>query len=164
MCFELIHFLIIYVFAGLEYPRLSSSKQNEKNIAQPVADRSFFSFFWQSRIVFFLMNIHNRFRTIYFARVSPPDSTLSIHFIILLGVSVALSTHYFCILQSGQSLIEHSYKADSDLSPAGWEYAEKLKDFVLERRAKSLEQRGLDPSKRKLVVCICEPQEEKERR
>ncbi|KAF8813143.1 bifunctional 6-phosphofructo-2-kinase/fructose-2,6-bisphosphate 2-phosphatase [Phlegmacium glaucopus] len=75
----------------------------------------------QSRIVFFLMNIHNRFRTIYFAR-------------------------------SGQSLIEHSYKADSDLSPAGWDYAEKLRDFVLERRAKSLEQRGLDPSKRKLVI------------
>ncbi|KAJ7185629.1 6-phosphofructo-2-kinase-domain-containing protein [Mycena filopes] len=59
----------------------------------------------QSRIVFFLMNIHNRYRTIYFAR-------------------------------SGQSLIEHSFKADSDLSPAGWEYAERLKEFVLERRAK----------------------------
>ncbi|GJE85217.1 bifunctional 6-phosphofructo-2-kinase/fructose-2,6-bisphosphate 2-phosphatase [Phanerochaete sordida] len=75
----------------------------------------------QSRIVFFLMNIHNRFRTIYFAR-------------------------------SGQSLIEHSYKADSDLSPAGWEYAERLKEFVLERRAKSLEQRGLDASERRLVI------------
>ncbi|KAJ6448934.1 6-phosphofructo-2-kinase-domain-containing protein [Mycena sanguinolenta] len=59
----------------------------------------------QSRIVFFLMNIHTRYRTIYFAR-------------------------------SGQSLIEHSFKADSDLSPAGWEYAEKLKEFVLERRRK----------------------------
>ncbi|KAJ7064999.1 6-phosphofructo-2-kinase-domain-containing protein [Mycena amicta] len=69
----------------------------------------------QSRIVFFLMNIHNRYRTIYFAR-------------------------------SGQSLIEHSYKADSDLSPAGWEYAERLKDFVLERRAKQ----GL--SDRRLVI------------
>ncbi|EKM57551.1 uncharacterized protein PHACADRAFT_138754 [Phanerochaete carnosa HHB-10118-sp] len=75
----------------------------------------------QSRIVFFLMNIHNRFRTIYFAR-------------------------------SGQSLIEHSYKADSDLSPAGWEYAERLKEFVLERRAKSLEQRGLDGADRRLVI------------
>ncbi|THU84353.1 bifunctional 6-phosphofructo-2-kinase/fructose-2,6-bisphosphate 2-phosphatase [Dendrothele bispora CBS 962.96] len=75
----------------------------------------------QSRIVFFLMNIHNRYRTIYFAR-------------------------------SGQSLIEHSYKADSDLSPAGWEYAEKLKEFVLERRAKSLEQRGLNPQDRRLVI------------
>ncbi|KAL0064429.1 hypothetical protein AAF712_008593 [Marasmius tenuissimus] len=75
----------------------------------------------QSRIVFFLMNIHNRYRTIYFAR-------------------------------SGQSLIEHSYKADSDLSPAGWEYAERLKEFVMERRAKSLEQRGLSPSDRKLVI------------
>jgi len=75
----------------------------------------------QSRIVFFLMNIHNKFRTIYFAR-------------------------------SGQSLIEHSYKADSDLSPAGWEYAERLKEYVLERRAKSLEQRGLNPRERKLVI------------
>ncbi|GLB45228.1 putative 6-phosphofructo-2-kinase [Lyophyllum shimeji] len=75
----------------------------------------------QSRIVFFLMNIHNRFRMIYFAR-------------------------------SGQSLIEHSYKADSDLSPAGWEYAERLKDFVLERRAKSLKERGLNPAERKLVI------------
>lgn len=75
----------------------------------------------QTRIVFFLMNIHNRFRTIYFSR-------------------------------SGQSLIEHSYKADSDLSPAGWEYSEKLKEFVLERRVKSLEQRGIDPTTRRLVV------------
>jgi 6-phosphofructo-2-kinase/fructose-2,6-biphosphatase 4 len=75
----------------------------------------------QSRIVFFLMNIHNRFRTIYFAR-------------------------------SGQSLIEHSHKADSDLSPAGWDYAEKLKNFVLDRRVKSLEQRGLDSTQRQLVI------------
>ncbi|KAF5368887.1 hypothetical protein D9758_003107 [Tetrapyrgos nigripes] len=75
----------------------------------------------QSRIVFFLMNIHNHYRTIYFAR-------------------------------SGQSLIEHSYKADSDLSPAGWEYAEKLKEFIMERRAKSLEQRGLNPQDRRLVI------------
>ncbi|KAG6845106.1 hypothetical protein H0H87_000805 [Tephrocybe sp. NHM501043] len=75
----------------------------------------------QSRIVFFLMNIHNRFRTIYFAR-------------------------------SGQSLIEHSYKADADLSPAGWEYAERLKEFVLERRGKSLKERGIDPHERKLVI------------
>lgn len=56
--------------------------------------------------------------------------------------------------QSGQSLIEHSYKADADLSPAGWEYAERLKEFVLERRAKSLEQRGHNAQERKLVVCI----------
>jgi len=75
----------------------------------------------QSRIVFFLMNIHNRPRTIYFAR-------------------------------SGQSLIEHSYKADSDLSPGGWEYAERLKDFVLEHRAKSLETRGFSAKDRKLVI------------
>ncbi|KAG6902166.1 hypothetical protein C0995_003640 [Termitomyces sp. Mi166 len=49
-------------------------------------------------------------------------------------------------------LLEHSYKADSDLSPAGWEYAERLKDFLLERRAKSLKERGIDPSERKLVI------------
>ncbi|TEB34359.1 6PF2K-domain-containing protein [Coprinellus micaceus] len=73
----------------------------------------------QSRIVFFLMNIHNRFP--------------------------------YHLLRSGQSLIEHSYKADSDLSPHGWEYAANLKDYVLERRAKSLEARSIDPTSRKLV-------------
>jgi 6-phosphofructo-2-kinase/fructose-2,6-biphosphatase 4 len=57
-------------------------------------------------------------------------------------------------LQSGQSLIEHSYRADSDLSPAGWEYAERLKEFVLERRAKSLEQKGMNAKDRRLVVSI----------
>ncbi|KAJ3720219.1 hypothetical protein DFJ43DRAFT_1042579 [Lentinula guzmanii] len=46
--------------------------------------------------------------------------------------------------KSGQSLIEHSYKADSDLSPPGWEYAERFKDFVLERRAKNLAGRGAE--------------------
>jgi hypothetical protein len=65
-----------------------------------------------------------------------------------------LSRELLMSYQSGQSLIEHSYKADSDLSPAGWEYAERLKEFVLERRAKSLEQRGLNPQDRKLVVCV----------
>ena len=54
--------------------------------------------------------------------------------------------------KSGQSLIEHSYKADSDLSPAGWEYAEKLREFVTERRARSLEQHGYNPSDRRLRV------------
>ncbi|KAG5635090.1 hypothetical protein H0H81_012462 [Sphagnurus paluster] len=43
-------------------------------------------------------------------------------------------------------------ESDADLSPAGWEYAEQLKDFVLERRAKSLTERGLDPSERRLVI------------
>lgn len=57
-----------------------------------------------------------------------------------------------CSSQSGQSLIEHSYKADSDLSPAGWEYAERLKEFVLERREKSLQERGINPKERRLVV------------
>jgi len=75
----------------------------------------------QSRIIFFLMNIHNRFRTIYFAR-------------------------------SGHSLHEHSYKIDADLSEIGWEYAARLKDFVLDRRAKSLKERGLDPKTSRLVI------------
>ncbi|KZV96585.1 bifunctional 6-phosphofructo-2-kinase/fructose-2,6-bisphosphate 2-phosphatase [Exidia glandulosa HHB12029] len=75
----------------------------------------------QTKIIFFLMNIHNRFRVIYFAR-------------------------------SGQSLIEHSYKADSDLSPAGWEYAEKLKQAVMARRAEALKERGLNPEERRLVI------------
>lgn len=43
--------------------------------------------------------------------------------------------------QSGQSLIEHSYKADSDLSPAGWEYAERLKAAVISRRKALREER-----------------------
>ncbi|CCA70859.1 related to 6-phosphofructo-2-kinase [Serendipita indica DSM 11827] len=64
----------------------------------------------QSRIVFFLMNIHNRQRFIYFAR-------------------------------SGQSLIEHSYRADSDLSPSGWDYARRLKNFMIERRYLNMEER-----------------------
>lgn len=45
------------------------------------------------------------------------------------------------MIQSGQSLIEHSYKADSDLSPAGWEYAERLKAAVAARRKKLREER-----------------------
>ncbi|PSR73984.1 hypothetical protein PHLCEN_2v10215 [Hermanssonia centrifuga] len=56
------------------------------------------------------------------------------------------------MVNSGQSLIEHSYKADSDLSAAGWEYAERLKEFVLERRAQSLQQRGIDGTNRRLVI------------
>jgi hypothetical protein len=44
-------------------------------------------------------------------------------------------------MQSGQSLIEHSYKADSDLSPAGWEYAERLKAAVVARRKAAREER-----------------------
>ncbi|OWZ36533.1 6-phosphofructo-2-kinase/fructose-2,6-bisphosphatase [Cryptococcus neoformans AD2-60a] len=43
--------------------------------------------------------------------------------------------------RSGQSLIEHSYKADSDLSPAGWEYAERLKAAVIARRKAAREER-----------------------
>jgi hypothetical protein len=86
------------------------------------------------------MNIHNRYRTIYFARVCPPPRM------------PYLPNHPF--FQSGHSLIEHSYKADSDLSPAGWEYADRLKEFVVERRNKSLRARGLDPETRRLVVSL----------
>lgn len=43
--------------------------------------------------------------------------------------------------QSGQSLIEHSYKADSDLSQAGWDYADRLKAAVVARRKALREER-----------------------
>lgn len=61
----------------------------------------------QNRIVFFLMNIHNRDRKIYFAR-------------------------------AGEALIEHSYKADAELSSLGVEYSERLHEFIT-----SLRKRGL---------------------
>ncbi|POW04939.1 hypothetical protein PSTT_10016 [Puccinia striiformis] len=57
----------------------------------------------QSRIVFYLMQIHNGYRTIWFAR-------------------------------SGPSRIEHLYKADSELSTLGEEYAERLCKFLRQRR------------------------------
>lgn len=78
----------------------------------------------QSRIVFFLMNVHHKKRTIWFAR-------------------------------SGQSLIEHSYKADSDLSPQGVEYAEQLRDFIVDKRAELLEERvanGESAQERRLTI------------
>lgn len=65
----------------------------------------------QSRIVFFLMNIHNRSRTIYLAR-------------------------------AGEALIEHLYKADADLSSLGWEYADRLADF-LETTRKAAAERSI---------------------
>ena len=52
-------------------------------------------------------------------------------------------------------MIEHSYKADSDLSPAGWEYAERLKEFIVERRTKNIEHRrkmGLPIDENKKLV------------
>jgi 6-phosphofructo-2-kinase/fructose-2,6-biphosphatase 4 len=36
--------------------------------------------------------------------------------------------------------------------PAGWDYAEKLKEFVVQRRAKTFEQKGLDPKDHRLVI------------
>jgi 6-phosphofructo-2-kinase/fructose-2,6-biphosphatase 4 len=85
------------------------------------------------------MNIHNRHRTIYFARVS----------------TFTVATYLADPSQSGQSLIEHSYKADSDLSPAGWEYAERLRAAVIARRKQVAEEkkaRGEETKDRKLVV------------
>lgn len=61
----------------------------------------------QNRIVFFLMNIHNRDRTIYFAR-------------------------------AGEALIEHSYKADAELSSLGAEYSKCLSEFVHSLRENKL--------------------------
>jgi 6-phosphofructo-2-kinase/fructose-2,6-biphosphatase 4 len=78
----------------------------------------------QSRIVFFLMNVHHKKRTIWFAR-------------------------------SGQSVVEHSYKADSDLSEQGKEYAERLRDFIVDKRAELLEERianGEPANERRLTV------------
>ena len=59
----------------------------------------------QNRIVFFLMNIHNQERTIYFAR-------------------------------TGESLVEHIYKADAGLSSLGYQYANRLCDFIRTLRSK----------------------------
>lgn len=84
------------------------------------------------------MNTHNRFRNIYFARVGAPNCS----------VPNSLNA-----AQSGQSLIEHSYRADSDLSPSGWAYAETLKDFVIRKYHKSLAERGIDGKSHRLVVC-----------
>lgn len=78
----------------------------------------------QSRIVFYLMNIHNRYRTIWFAR-------------------------------TGQSLLEHSYKADSDLSPEGKEYSDALREFIVKQRRELQDERtknGDDFEERPLSV------------
>jgi 6-phosphofructo-2-kinase / fructose-2,6-biphosphatase 4 len=99
----------------------------------------------QSKIVFFLMNIHNRQR---FILCEGKHSHIS--------MIVRLLTSYL-FLQSGQSLIEHSYRADSDLSPSGWDYARQLKNFMMERRYLSMEERkranGGVTEDRNLVVC-----------
>ena len=50
-------------------------------------------------------------------------------------------------------MIEHSYRADSDLSPSGYAYAETLKDFVIQKYNKSLSERGIDGKSHRLVVC-----------
>jgi len=75
----------------------------------------------------------------------------------LMNIHTQSRTIWFA--RSGQSLIEHSYKADSDLSPAGWEYADRLKAAVMSRRKQIVEDkkaRGDDlideAQQRKLVV------------
>ncbi|KAM0749991.1 bifunctional 6-phosphofructo-2-kinase/fructose-2,6-bisphosphate 2-phosphatase [Meredithblackwellia eburnea MCA 4105] len=78
----------------------------------------------QSRIVFFLMNVHHKKRTIWFAR-------------------------------SGQSMIEHSFKADSDLSAQGVEYSERLRDFIITKRRELLGERianGEKAQERRLTI------------
>ncbi len=67
-------------------------------------------------------------------RSIPPPSL----FLPSISFSPSFFTSYY---QSGQSLIEHSYKADSDLSPAGWDYADKLKAAVMTRRRQLAEER-----------------------
>lgn len=57
--------------------------------------------------------------------------------------------------QSGQSLIEHSFKADSDLSPQGEDYALKLRDFIVSKRKELLAERvkaGEKATERRLTV------------
>lgn len=83
----------------------------------------------QSRIVFFLMNVHHKKRTIWFAR-------------------------------AGESMIEHSFKADSDLSEQGKVYAEKLRDFIVAKRRELLEERveaGEQGHERRLTVSLISP-------
>jgi len=67
-------------------------------------------------------------------------------------MAILSPTHSYDTTQSGQSLIEHSYRADSDLSPSGWAYAERLKDFVIQKYTKSLSERGIDGKSHRLVV------------
>lgn len=78
----------------------------------------------QSRIVFFLMNVHHKKRTIWFAR-------------------------------AGESTIDHSFKADADLSEQGKVYAQKLRDFIVAKRRELLEERakaGEQGHERRLTV------------
>ncbi|GAA5814368.1 hypothetical protein MFLAVUS_007863 [Mucor flavus] len=67
----------------------------------------------QSRIVYYLMNLHIERRTIYFAR-------------------------------SGPSLNDNSYKADANLSLEGEQYAEKLKEFMLNYHEQKNANRSVD--------------------
>lgn len=58
-------------------------------------------------------------------------------------------------MQSGQSQIEHSYKADADLSEQGVEYAGKLRDFIVAKRKELHEERlraGDNAPERRLTV------------
>lgn len=102
----------------------------------------------QSRIVFFLMNVHHKKRTIWFARVSCRCLARPC---CILEEQADLRTPS----QSGHSQVDHSYKADSDLSPQGIEYAEKLRDFIVNKRAELLKERvqnGEAVAERRLTV------------
>lgn len=125
----------------------------------PDADRPLYSFndchilgYLQSRIIFFLMVCHPFFSLRYYELAILMSLSLIAH----QNIHNRPRTIYFA--RSGQSLIEHSYKADSDLSPAGWDYAERLKEAVMSRRRQVAEERRLkgevaDESK-KLVVSL----------
>lgn len=79
-----------------------------------------------SRIVFYLMNLHVKPRTLYFARAGKSE--------------------------------DRSYKSDAPLSlPEGTEYAKKLADAVIRRRAVLREEAincGLEPEDRPLTVWV----------
>lgn len=50
----------------------------------------------------------------------------------LMNIHASRRTIYFT--RSGPSRIEHSYKADSELSPLGLEYADRLAEFIKKKR------------------------------
>lgn len=69
----------------------------------------------QSRIAFYLMNLHLKPRSIYLSRVS---------YSFAIGVTADA--------QHGESMynVEGKIGGDSDLSPRGWEYAKALPDLI----------------------------------
>lgn len=92
------------------------------------------------------MNVHNRHRTIWLARVRSNFR---------MNQKKRRLNSCFCYKQSGQALIEHSYKADAALSDEGHLYASQLKQFIVTKRrdiAISRHQKGEHVKERPLVV------------